>query len=266
MATIVPTTYSNNLSTSIGSISAGDDIIIQDSSINFTAGLDLSANEIDTFAVAPTCTSSFGSPGSGGVLLNLSAATYTGLLDYNGRGASAYFDPATAIARTIIRGTGGGTFYGLGGTWAQIEQETGYSRFNTSADVQILYMTGGSSFVDTHASDTIDTAVIDAAASLIFKRTVGALTVRGKAVMDERSPTCTTATIQGEGVLVWAGGAITNAVLSDRSVLDLSMLSGNLTITNLTKYGNSCRIIKPAGSFTLTVTNETLIGGATSEK
>ena len=267
MATIVPGTYSSSLSASIGTINANDAVIIQDSTISFTSGLDLSAVEVESFAVAPTCLSSFGSASAGAVLLDLAGTTTNrGLLDYNGRGSVSYWTPTTVFAVAKIRDTGGGTFYGVGGDWNQVEQSAGQTRFNSTADVQIIYLTGGSSFIDVHASDTIDTAVVEPGAYLHFKRTVGALTVRGNALMDERAPVATTLNLNGDGRLVWAGGDIGTINISGRAVLDLSMCSDDVTITTSNKTGNMCRIIKPTGAFALTITNENLIGDATSDK
>jgi hypothetical protein len=98
MATIVPTTFSGSLSGTIGTINAGDIIVIpSDSSVAYTSGLDLSASEIGGFYISKNCTSTFGSASAGGVLIDMDQATYTtAQLVHEGSGA-AYIDPATAM-------------------------------------------------------------------------------------------------------------------------------------------------------------------------
>ena len=71
MATIVPTTFSGSLSGTLGTVNAGDIIVIpSDSSVAYTSGLDLSAVEIGGFYISKNCTSTFGSASAGGVLID----------------------------------------------------------------------------------------------------------------------------------------------------------------------------------------------------
>lgn len=266
MATIVPGTASSNLTTTIGSTSAGDTIIMQDMAVAFTSGLDLSGTEYEAFYVAPTCTSSFGSASSGAVTLDLDGGTYTGYLEYNGRGNVAYFTPGATIVETKIINTGSGTFYGQGGTWTTLSQGAGRSQFNDTADVVTAYIMGGSCTIDTHASQTLDTAIVGAGASLICKRNFGALTAHGSVTMPERSPTCTTLNLMPGARVVWNGGNITT-VNAYGGRLDLSGISQNITIGTLNNYASgSDWYVKPAGGFTETVTTENLYAGAVSVK
>lgn len=265
MATIIPGTYSGDLSASIGTINAGDSVVIQDSAVAFTTGLDLSAVEIDKFIISPSCTSDFGSAGSGGVLLDLSGSTYDGLLEYNGGGNMIYIDPATTIARTNIVATNGGTFYGLGGTWTQVDQGAGISRFNDTADVVTAHIRGGSCTIDVHSSQTLDTATVGPSASLICGRNIGTVEVQGSLVITDRTVTGTTVETKTGSSTHWVGANITT-VNGYGGRLDLSGITQDVTIGTLNKYSDDFVLVKPAGSFVVTVTTENLFGNATSVK
>lgn len=260
MATIVPGTFSGNLSSTIGAFSAGDTIVIPPSSaVAYTSGLDLSANELEAFIISSGVTSTFGSASAGGVLLNLSAGTYTGKFVHAGS-ASAYIDPASAIART--QKIGPGDLYGLGGTWTTVEHAVGLSSFNDTAAITTLYVTGGSAFVDTHASSTITTASVQAGASLVCRRSAATVNVNGGTyTQPERTPTITTLTVTGNGRAYHAGGTITT-VNGYAGVLDLSGVSADVTITTLNKYSNAFSIVLPKPPFVLTITNENYFGDA----
>lgn len=260
MATIVPTTFSGSLSGTIGTINAGDIVVIpSESSVPYTTGLDLSASEIGGFYISKGCTSTFGSASAGGVLIDMDQATYTTAQFVHEGSASAYIDPATAIART--RKIGPGDLYGLGGTWTTVEHAVGYSSFNDTADVVTLYQFGGSVFIDEHASETLDTSIVGTGAQLTCKRNLGAATVYGRLTQPERAVTITTLTIAASGVAYHAGSTITT-LNGYHGTLDLSGCSNDITITTANIYSKDFKIIAPPAPWALTITNENYFGDA----
>lgn len=265
MPTIVPGTFSGNLSTTIGSISANDIVIMQESSVAYTSGLDLSSVELDKFIIAPTCKSDFGSSSAGGVKLDLSGAAHTGLLEYRGSGSKFYCDPETTIARTIIDPASSGMFYGTGGTFSQVEQGAGSSNFNSSSVVGLAYVIEGAMTIDEHVSSTVTTLVIGAKASVVLNRSATTVNVDGRLISQKRDITIGTLSCRSSCNVRWASGDITT-VNGNGGVLDLSGISQDVTIGTLNKYTDDFKIIRPSGAFTLTITTENLFAGASTEK
>lgn len=259
---IVPATYAANLTTTLGGTPVAEYgiLIPPESSVHYSAGLDISTNEGDSFTIGANCTSSFGSSGST-LTLDLNGGTYTGLFVHAGSG-TAYVTPGSAIART--RKIGPGDLYGVGGTWAVVEHSTGLSSFNDTADVQTAYVFGGVVSIDEHASDTVDAATVGAGATLNCKRTIVAATIKGgKLFQTDRTATITTLTIDPGGYAYHAGGNITTLNGYASGTLDLSGCSGNVVIATGNIFSKNFKIIPPPPPYSVAITTPNYFGDAT---
>lgn len=251
-----------------GTIGAGDNIYIRATlGEQYTTGLDLSGNEADRFVVPPTFVGTLGGASAGGVKLNLSGATYTGLLEYKGGGAYAFFDPETTVKRAILD-CALRRVYGTGsGTWTTVEQASADSEFNATNVVTNFYGNGGlARFLDNATAITLMKCVKMTGVGgfgVELKRGVTTAEFRDgtRVLFDNRSRSLATTTIGQGASVAYNGGNMTLVTIEDDGHLDLSYLTQNITITNWVLHPRA-RLTMPSAGIAVTFTNApTLIGG-----
>lgn len=260
MATQRNTTVNANLLTAVGALSAGNDIIIQDSATTYTSG-DLSGVELSTFTVARTFRGQLGVPGTA-IKLNLSAGSYTGLLTYDGtNAASAYFDAETEIQKAVIIATGRGTFYCTDGTWTQIDARAGKIEVGGSAVLVTGNFDGGDGVLIEDNGTAVTTLTAKNTTFSAIRRALTTATFRNCGVVpfDNYNRSAATLTLE-DTTMEYNGGNITALTVGENGVMDFRHLSQSITVTNWTLHPTA-KVLHPAG-FTVTYSNApTLIAG-----
>lgn len=256
-------TNTTNLTMAIGGSvpSAGDDVIIENIAVVIDAGVDISTNEINSLTVAPSFTGR--TTPSADITVDLNGTTsYEGLLTLNHSGGDLNFvaggSGATIAVARILRTGAGASAYFRGGTLAQVEMSGGRAQINASTVISgTVYVAGGFLEILTHASDTVSTINVDATGNAVVKRDCTTVNVDGGLVtFEDAKPT--NANINNGTMMYHNSENLSNIVVKGRGVLDLSQITGDITL-GVTRYPGS-RII---GSKTYTVTpTQTLIGGA----
>lgn len=254
MATLRNTVTGSDLTAALGGApAANSDIIISEGSETYDTNVDISANEQNTLTVAKTFRGQLGTP-SATVKINLSAATYTGLLSYDGTNAGhAYFDAQTEVQKAIIVATGNSTFYAVEGTWTEVEQRDGTTDYGTSSVLITGEWYGGRSRLFDNATAVTTFTAHDTHFEQMKRAATTAVLRRCFMNFDNRSRSLVTLTMD-ESELRYNGGTITSLTLYKGAVLDLSWLTTPLTITNMAAAPGS-RIIHPHDAYAITYTN-----------
>jgi hypothetical protein len=266
MPPIKNTVAGANLTTALGGTPAAEsDIIIMSvpggAAPTYNAGTDLSTNEINTFRVSGNFRGQLGVAGTN-VKVDLSAATYDGLLYYDGKSAGdAYFEAKTDIQKTIIKRTGRGTFYAAAGTFTLLEMDDGKLNVGGSAVLVTGTLNGGNlTILDNATAVTSLTAknlmsgmIQRAVTTAVFKQCPGL-------VFDSYADAIATLTLE-DSTLVYNGDDITQLYGLPGGVLDLSDVTDDIAITDSTLHAGF-RVIHPNNGFTVTWTNTpTFVGG-----
>jgi len=251
-----------NFGTAIGGAApiAGEDIIVSEGSSTYNAGTDISTNEMTSFTVARTFHGQVG-VASSYLKVDLSAATYTGLLSYDGTNSGdSYFEAKTDIQRTIITDTGRGTFFAVGGTFTLIEQDAGALEVGASCVFITGVHNGGTiKILDNGTAVTTLTCKNLVNAQLERAITTAVFTDCPSVVFDSYLDSIATLTVE-DSSMTYNGGDITQLYGKPGGVLDLRSVVKNIAITDAS-LSKGFRVLHPAG-FTVTWTNApTLVGG-----
>lgn len=262
MATLKGGNSNGSLTGDIGTPAAGDIVILRDGSGVYDSGLDISTNEIDSLVFAQDFVGTVGAAGSS-LLVDLSATTHTGLLEYRSRGAFAYIAATTEIQTARIYQTGTLGVFFTAGTVSSLEVLSGSVEFNSSTDVPSLSVAGGFVKARDHATQAIDTLDIYGGRCQC-ERNIGTANVYGGELnVIDASVTATTVNVGTGGVFRHVGGDIGTLVAKPGATIDLSGVTEDITITNATRWPGVTYMPPPQG-ITVTVSTPTeILGGGT---
>lgn len=251
-----------NMTTALGGMPAvNSDIIISEGSATYSSGTDISTYEQDTFKVARSFRGQVG-VASSYLKVDLSAATYAGLLYYDGTNAGdSYFEAKTDIQKTIVVDTGRGTFYAVGGTFTLFEQDAGRSEFGASGVLLTGTINGGETKINDNATAvTLLTCKNMTKAQIERAMTTAVFTNCQGLVFDSYADAIATLTLE-DSSMIYNGGTITQLYGKPGGVLDLRNIVNDIAITDSTLH-KGFTVLHPAGGFTVTWTNApTLVGG-----
>lgn len=257
MAFVYAGSTNTNLSTALGSLSAGDIVTLADGAAAYTAGLDLSGVELDTLNVRPSFSGTLGAPGAS-VIVDLAGTTsYAGDLIYEGTGSFAYFAANTTIARAQILRTGQTGVFLTDGEVSLLETVSGLVSVNDQCDVPVLRNAGASVTIDEYSGQAVDTADL-LGGSATISRNIGTATVAQNARLTHVGSASTATTLNVYGYCRVANGTITNLNAYPGSTIDFSGLRAGLTITNSTVWPG-VNIIRPPAGVAITYSNATTL-------
>ena len=258
--TLRNTTVSTNLTTALGGTpAANSDIIISEGNLTYSAGTDISTNEVNTLKVTASFKGGLGTAGSH-VTVDLSAATYTGTLDYDGENANdAYVEAKTDIQRCNIHSTGKAVFYAAGGTYTRLDQSKGTTEVGGSTVLVTGNFLGGKTTILDNAT-AVTTLNGRNMESMQIERsmTTGTFDNCPNLVFDSYSDAFTTLSLKNSN-MSYNGGTITTLTLEGNAVLDLRNVVQDVTITNST-IDKTATILFPT-AFTVTFTNPSAYPG-----
>lgn len=256
MATLRNTVAGSNLTTALGGApAANSDIIISEGAPTYSAGTDISTNEQNTFTVAPTFRGQLGT-GASPVIVDLSAATYTGKLVYDAPEAGDAYVKAKSgsdIQIAIVERTGRGTFYACGETYTNFSQNAGQTEFGGSCVLVTGYFNGGTTKINDNATAVTTLTARNMGAMQIERQITTSYFYNCPSVrFDSYADSLVTVTIDNSTV-VYTGTTITQLYGYGDGVLDLRQAVANQTITDAT-IDRNFRVLMPVG-FTVTFTN-----------
>jgi fermentation-respiration switch protein FrsA (DUF1100 family) len=225
----------------------------------------------------PRFTGNIGGGGAGSLLVDVDSSAAS-LINYAAGGGSLFVSaagPSALINRIKI--IGGGKCNVTGGTTLKIEMASGGLNINSSAQVNELYMSGGSASAQfITANSAFQAVTVSGGATLATERGLDGnfsgpkMTITGGQVMVARVDSSTTLPTgtgsAGSGVIEvgtggqmdWRGGNI-DTLRVFGGLVDFSNITQNITITNLVLDAAGARLsrIKSSRFFTVTITNTT---------
>ena len=266
MAVLKDTVQSSNLLTAIGgTVTTGDDVIINLLGVLFDAGLDLTDGDtvrLDSLTFSQKFTG--GTVDESAVNVDLSASGNELVSNHNGRdlriaagGSGAKID----IIKMIQSGIG--EMFITTGDVGDIEQRGGRLNLNSTATIS-----GTASVVDgvlelgPAASDAVTTLNVSGTGSVRLRRAATTINLSGRGLITlaQDSKAVGTVNVNGGTFRHEGDGNITTALVRNGGVLDLRNVSGDITITTLTTERGS--VVLYPSSFTVTVTTHNKLANA----
>ena len=234
----------------------GDTVIIGATNQNITAGL---ATGLTSIVLKITA-------GYGGSIGDASnSLTFTGSLEYAGRGAFAKFGSGGTISAGVFNHTGG-TAYVSSGTWTSLTNGKGNIDIAAAAVVTTAYNVGG---VFTAGYNATAFTTFNNSGMATISRACTTLNCKGGSVVSLDNGTTTyisNATVNVNNGAIYnkrSGGTDTTVTVDPGGVLTIDGTSGGaagtVTVTTLNEYGGS-RIIDAVPGLVLTVGTRNRIG------
>lgn len=228
MANVFNTVDNVDLATALGGVpAAGSDVYINKYATQFSTGMDLSANDLNSFRITEGFTGLFAADavllvnnGGAGKIINEGASKEVRIKAASGAGVLYYVENNPK--------SGGSLFIGQGTVTIAITK-AGYASYSDVAIVTNAYTTGGSTTFE--YCSTALTGLYIRGGSVLLKRDVGVLSVlNGSCTINDSRVSPTTVNLESGGTLNLAECGDIGTLNASGGVLDFTKLTRPITI------------------------------------